>query len=118
MSRALIKASDDGMIPVLCDTSPCLLRMKENLDSKLKLYEPIEFVLEFLLDKLKFTPLVSKVALHVTCSARKMGLNVQLTVLAKTCATEVVVPEDIIAAALLAIEDSTSGIERLSAGGA
>ena len=95
LNRALIKACGDGLIPVLCDTSPCLLRMKENLDPKLKLYEPIEFVLEFLLDKLKFTPLETKVALHVTCSARKMGLDDKLTALAKTCATEVVVPEDI-----------------------
>lgn len=95
LNRALIKASDDGIIPVLCDTSPCLLRMQENLDSKLKLYEPIEFVLEFLLDKLKFTPIDTKVALHVTCSARKMGLDEKLTTLAQTCATEVVVPEDI-----------------------
>lgn len=95
LNRSLIKASGDGMIPVLCDTSPCLLRMKENLDSKLKLYEPIEFVLEFLLDKLKFTPLDTKVALHVTCSARKMGLDDKLTALAQTCATEVVVPQDV-----------------------
>ncbi len=95
LNRALIKASDDGKIPVLCDTSPCLLRMKENLDTTLKLYEPIEFVLEFLLDKLKLTPLDTKVALHVTCSARKMGLDDKLTALAQACATEVVVPEDI-----------------------
>ena len=95
LNHALIKASDDGAIPVLCDTSPCLHHMKENLDSKLNLYEPIEFVLEFLLNKLKFTPLDTKVALHVTCSARKMGLDDKLKVLAQACATEVVVPEDI-----------------------
>ena len=95
LSLALLKASNEGAIPVLCDTSPCLLRMKEKLDPKLKLYEPIEFVLEFLLDKLKFTPIDTRVALHVTCSARKMGLDDQLTTLARTCATDVVIPEDI-----------------------
>jgi len=95
LNRALLQASKEGNIPVLCDTSPCLLRMKEKLDAKLNLYEPIEFVLEFLLDKLIFTPVDSKVALHITCSARKMGLDEQLKTLAQACATEVVVPEDI-----------------------
>jgi len=95
LNRALLNASKAGTIPVLCDTSPCLLRMKENLDAKLNLYEPIEFVLEFLMDKLEFTPVETKVALHITCSARKMGLDERLKALAQACATEVVVPEDI-----------------------
>ncbi|MDA3902556.1 MAG: FAD-binding and (Fe-S)-binding domain-containing protein [Desulfuromusa sp.] len=95
LSSALLKASNNGEIPVLCDTSPCLLRMKEKLDERLSLYEPIEFVLAFLMDKLNFTPIDTKVALHITCSARKMGLDQQLTTLAKACATEVVTPEDI-----------------------
>nr|WP_321372521.1 (Fe-S)-binding protein [uncultured Desulfuromusa sp.] len=95
LNRALLTASKEGEIPVLCDTSPCLLRMKEKLDAKLSLYEPIEFVLEFLLDKLIFTPVDSKIALHITCSARKMGLDEQIKTLAEACATEVVIPEDI-----------------------
>lgn len=95
LSRALLKISGDGAIPVLCDTSPCLMRMKEKLDTKLRLYEPIEFVLDFLQDKLTFSPLAQKVALHVTCSARKMGLTDQLVRLARACAAEVVVPEEI-----------------------
>lgn len=95
LNRALLIVSNNGEIPVLCDTSPCLLRMKEKLDKRLSLYEPIEFVLEFLMDKLNFTPIETKVALHITCSARKMGLDQQLTDLANACATEVVTPEDI-----------------------
>ncbi|SEA54288.1 D-lactate dehydrogenase [Desulfuromusa kysingii] len=95
LNRALLSVSAEGEIPVLCDTSPCLLRMKENLDPKLKLYEPIEFVLDYLLDKLNFTPIDAKVALHITCSSRKMGLDQQLKILAQSCATEVVIPEDI-----------------------
>jgi D-lactate dehydrogenase len=35
------------------------------------------------------------VALHVTCTARKMGLDGKLLELAKKCASHVVVPEDI-----------------------
>ncbi len=95
LNRALLSISRDGTVPVLCDTSPCLMRMKDKLDKKLKLYEPIEFVLEFLQDKLTFTPLPQKIALHVTCSARKMDLTDKFVRLAQACAREVVVPEEI-----------------------
>lgn len=95
LDAALLKASSDGEYPVLCDTSPCLMRMRETLDRRLKLYEPIEFTLEHLTDKLEFTPIERKVALHATCTARKMGLEGKLLELARRCATETVVPEDI-----------------------
>lgn len=95
LDAALLKVSNDGEYPVLCDTSPCLMRMRETLDRRLKLYEPIEFALEHLTDKLTFTRLERKVALHATCTARKMGLEGKLLQLAQLCATETVVPEDI-----------------------
>ena len=95
LERALFRATRDGELPVLCDTSPCLLRMKDKLDPRLRLYEPIEFVLEHLMDKLAFTQLETRVALHVTCSAHKMGLAERLIELARACASEVVVPEEI-----------------------
>ncbi len=95
LNRALLSATRNGELPVLCDTSPCLIRMRDTLAKELKLYEPIEFVLQFLMDKLEFTPQPEKVALHITCSARKMGLDKRLVELAKVCAEEVVVPDDI-----------------------
>ena len=95
LSSALLRATNHGEIPVLCDTSPCLQRMRHTLSEKLKLYEPIEFVLEFLMDKLDFNVQPEKVALHITCSARKMGLDEKMVQLAKSCAEEVVVPDDI-----------------------
>lgn len=95
LSNALLAVSDNGAIPVLCDTSPCLYRMRNTLDERLKLYEPIEFVLQFLMERLKFTPQPVKVALHPTCSARKMGLEPKLEQLARACAKDVVMPEEI-----------------------
>lgn len=95
LSETLLTATDNGQIPVLCDTSPCLYRMKATLDERLKLYEPIEFVLLYLMERLKFTPLDVKVAVHPTCSTRKMGLEGRLAQLAKACAREVVMPEDV-----------------------
>ena len=41
-----MKASNNGEYPVLCDMSPCLYTMKENMKSALKLYEPVEFITE------------------------------------------------------------------------
>jgi D-lactate dehydrogenase len=95
LSTALLAASNDGALPVLCDTSPCLQRMRLTLDSRLKLYEPIEFVLTFLMDRLTFKQKEATIAIHPTCSTRKMGLEMKLLELARTCATRVIWPQDI-----------------------
>jgi D-lactate dehydrogenase len=95
LEEALLKATRNGELPVLCDTSPCLKRMKDVLDPRLKFFDPSVFVLEFLQDKLSFSRRDKSVALHVTCTARKMGLEGKLLELAGKCAAKVVVPEDI-----------------------
>ena len=95
LADALLAASDNGVLPVLCDTSPCLYRMRGTLDPRLRLFEPIEFVLTFLMDRLHFTQLDVRIALHPTCSTRKMGLEGRLEELARACAKEVVMPADI-----------------------
>jgi len=93
--KQLWLASDEGRIPVMCDTSPCLFRMKQEPDTRLQLFEPLEFVLTFLTKRLHIEPVDKKIALHLTCSARKMGLENQLVQLAQRCAKEVVVPDDV-----------------------
>ncbi|MBU0946790.1 MAG: FAD-binding oxidoreductase [Proteobacteria bacterium] len=95
LSDALLAVSDNGEIPILCDTSPCHYRMLAMLDKRLQLFEPIEFVLIYLMDRLKFTQLDVTVAVHPTCSARKMGLEAKLEQLARACARKVVMPTDI-----------------------
>ena len=95
LGAALLQVSQDGAIPVLCDTSPCLYRMRETLDKRLKLYEPIEFVLEHLADHLDFNPVGRTVAIHTTCTARKLGLEAKFRKLAERCAEQVVVPDDV-----------------------
>ena len=95
LSGKLFEVSQNGSIPVLCDTSPCLQRMKSTVDKNLELYEPIEFVLQFLMDRLTFTQKETTIAVHPTCSTRKMGLETKLLELARACATEVIWPEDI-----------------------
>ncbi len=92
LERALDAASEGGRIPILCDTSPCLQRMRKKMDAKLLLLEPAEFIHDHLLDKVRIQRLPEKVAVHVTCSSTKMGVGAKLEAVAKACATEVVVP--------------------------
>ena len=92
LGSALLEASDGGRIPVLCDTSPCLYRMKGSLDARLRLFEPVEFIHAHLMDKLRFERRRETVALHVTCSATKMGLDGAFRAVAQACAENVVVP--------------------------
>ena len=94
LEKALLKATDNGKYPVLCDQSPCLHRMRETI-KKMKLYEPAEFIYTFLRDKLEFTQTNRPVAIHITCSMRKMGLANTLISLAKLCSTNVLVPEEV-----------------------
>jgi D-lactate dehydrogenase len=95
LSDRLLAVSENGSIPILCDTSPCLQRMKATVDKRLDLYEPIEFVMSFLMDKLSFTRKETTIAVHPTCSTRKMGLETKLLELAQSCASKVVWPEDV-----------------------
>ena len=92
LEQALLAASDDGRLPVLCDTSPCLERMRRVFGSRLRLFEPVEFTARHLLDRLVITKTTDPIALHVTCSARKMNLDGDFTAVANACAETVVVP--------------------------
>ena len=94
LEKALWEASNEGEYPILCDQSPCLHRMRKVMP-RLKLYEPVEFILKFLKDNLNFKKLDRTVAVHITCSTREMGLGDSLVELASLCATKVVVPEGV-----------------------
>lgn len=90
---ALIKASENGRYPVLCDMSPCLFTMKENMKSGLKLYEPVEFILDNMIPNLEISPIDETITVFPVCSMKKMGLEGKLVELARKCAKEVIVPE-------------------------
>ena len=42
---------------------------------RFSLYEPVEFVRHFLLDKLEFSKVRDSVAVHIPCSSKKMGIE-------------------------------------------
>ena len=92
LESALLATSRNGEYPVLFDTSPCLYTVKRKRDPRLNLYEPVEFIHAFLLDKLEFRKVPETVAVHVTCSSIKMGLSEKFVAVAQACAEKVVVP--------------------------
>lgn len=94
LEEALWQASEQGRYPVLCDQSPCLHRMKHKI-KKMRLYEPAEFILDFLTDRLDFHQTDTPVAIHLTCSMRLMHKTGKMLELARMCSTNVVVPEGV-----------------------
>ena len=94
LDEALWQASEQGKYPVMCDQSPCLHRMRKCI-SRMKLYEPVEFIWEFLREHLEFTPIDRRIALHFTCSTREMGLVDKMTLLARLCSNNVFLPEGV-----------------------
>ena len=94
LEKALLKATDNGKYPVLCDQSPCLYRMRHTIKG-VDMYEPVEFILKFVADRLNFTPINDTITVHTTCSTTKMGLKSDLIRLAEMCSTSVVVPQEV-----------------------
>ncbi|KAF8056389.1 glcD [Scenedesmus sp. PABB004] len=93
LEAALLSASEGGKLPIVCDTSPCLSQIKAGISDpalRFSLYEPVEFIRHFLVDKLEFTKVRESVAIHVPCSSKKMGIEDAFAKLAGLCADEVV----------------------------
>ena len=94
LEEALWKASEQGRYPVLCAQSPCLHRMRRVMH-KMRLYEPAEFIMKYLVERLDFHPTDRHIALHLTCSTREMGVDKDLIALARLCSTNVYLPEGV-----------------------
>ncbi|WP_040265439.1 FAD-binding and (Fe-S)-binding domain-containing protein [Pseudomonas rhodesiae] len=93
---ALLHASRGGLDPIYCDTSPCTLRLVQDLgETRLDLYDPVRFIRTHLMDRLDFTPQEAPIAVHVTCSTQHLGESQALIELARRCANTVIIPEGI-----------------------
>ncbi|CRM63124.1 putative FAD-linked oxidoreductase [Pseudomonas sp. 37 R 15] len=93
---ALLHASRGGLDPIYCDTSPCTLRLTQDLgETRLDLYDPVRFIRTHLMDRLDFTPQEAPIAVHVTCSTQHLGESQALIDLARRCAKTVIIPEGI-----------------------
>ena len=99
LAEALADASEGGRLPILFDASPCTLRMRQYLaaqpDAALPIQDFGEFAHDHLLARLKLQPRAEPVALHVNCSARRLGEADKLLALAQACSRHVIVPPEV-----------------------
>ena len=94
LEQALLEASENGKYPVMCDQSPCLHRMQQNM-TKVKPMELMEFIHDYVADDLEFHQTDEPVAIHLTCSTRLMKIDQKLLDLARRCSSKVVLPEGV-----------------------
>ena len=92
LEAALMKASDNGRIPVIMDASACSTRMQKHLAGRLKLYDFHEFAHDALLPRLMITKQPGPIALHINCSVKRTGADGKLRALLKACVNEVIEP--------------------------
>jgi len=92
LEKELVACSNNGEYPIVCDTSPCIYRMRKVMNKKLKMFEPLEFIHDYLMDVLQFNQQDETIAVHVTCSSTKLGLKEKFKKVAEACATTVVMP--------------------------
>ncbi len=95
LETLLLQASANGRYPVLCDTGPCVYRMRQVMDSRLRIYEPMGFIRDHLLDHLDITPADETIAVHITCSSRKMELEAAFHEVAGALAKKAIFPDEI-----------------------
>jgi len=92
LEAELLEASDNGAIPILCDTSPCMARMKEQFkDARLKtaIFEPTEFAATKLLPRLEIYRKEPSIAVHVPCSSKQMKKDGYFETVARACSESV-----------------------------
>lgn len=90
LEEALLQASENGKYPVLFDMSPCFYTFHEaNQNQALKIYDPIEFMLDFVMPKLEVRHPREVVTVFPVCSVKKIGMEQKLLQLAQMCSKEV-----------------------------
>lgn len=94
LEAALLEASENGRWPVICDQSPCLHHMQEYF-KKVKVIEVTDFTARYLAPNLEFHPVDRRIALHLTCSTRLMGLDSVLIDMARKCSRHVLIPSSV-----------------------
>lgn len=99
---ALLRASDGGRLPIVCDNSSCtegLLHALEEVHEidgvpvRLTILDSVDFAASTLLPRLEVSEPIESLALHPTCSSTRLGSNGSLTALAGALSTQAVVPD-------------------------
>ena len=98
VTASLIRATDHGRLPVVCDASSCTEGLEILLgaakDHSIRIIDAVAFVDEHVLPNLPAGEKVSSVTLHPTCSSTHLGINSALNRVASAAAETVILPED------------------------
>ncbi|MGF3054450.1 FAD-binding and (Fe-S)-binding domain-containing protein [Microbacterium sp. YY-03] len=98
---ALLAASDDGVLPIVCDAASCtegLETMRAQAIAaggdyvRLRFVDSVQFAAEHLVDNLTVAEKMSSLTLHPTCSSTHLGLNDDLSAIGGMIADDVAVP--------------------------
>ncbi|GAB3121431.1 D-lactate dehydrogenase [Leifsonia psychrotolerans] len=98
---ALLTVSRGGELPIVCDAASCtegLETMQANARAAggdfaaLRFVDAVEFVGEYVIDRLTVTAPIASLALHHTCSSTQLGINDTMTSIAKRISPDVHVP--------------------------
>jgi D-lactate dehydrogenase len=96
--RSFQSWSAGGSLPIVVDSSPCALTLKTavaaggSIGRGLVILDGIEFAHDRLLPQLRPKRVGSCIALHPTCSVRKMELTAKLAALGGACAERFTIP--------------------------
>lgn len=94
LEQALYNCSEGGKYPILFDMSPCFYTFYNGYTNKdIRIYDPIEFMLEYVMPKLAVKNPRDIVTVFPVCSVKKIGMEQNLHKLAKMCAKDVVLVE-------------------------
>jgi Fe-S oxidoreductase len=91
LENLLLKASENGKYPIVYDMSPCFYHSKEEFSKGLKIVDPIEFMLDYVMPRLTVKNKKESVVIFPVCSVKKIGKVEQLQALSQLCAQNVTV---------------------------
>lgn len=90
LENSFFEASENGKYPILYDMSPCFYHSNENFSKKIQIFDPIEFILDFVMPTLTVKNKKEEVVVYPVCSLKKIGKVEQLVSLAELCAENVI----------------------------
>jgi D-lactate dehydrogenase len=93
--EAVREATSGGVLPVVVDASSCTegyLRLLADAEPAIRVIDSVAFVADTVLPRLTVHRRLSSLALHPTCSSRRLGTDDAAVRLASAVAEEVVVP--------------------------
>lgn len=91
LENDLLKVSENGKYPILYDMSPCFYHSKEEFSKALKIVDPIEFMLEFVVPQLNIKKKKEPITIFPVCSVKKIGKEMHLMALANLVAEQVTI---------------------------